>query len=311
MRFTIAILSSILILLSACKKDEEPIDDIQYGKNRFTTQVDGDEREYYVHVPASYNSNEPVPVVFMLHGSSGDGERFYNISGWKKVGEKENILTVYPSSWSYCIIDDGKRKNTTKWNIYPASWTYCANETPRDDIKFLRQVIDELDQRYNVDGKRRYLAGFSNGGAMAFRCAVEMSDIFAAIVESAGTYSGDSTFTPLRKIPLTFQVGNSDTRWFNTPFPLVAFDSLLTNSPRMQKLINAHIRTFDFETNHTTTGDPNKALTATYKGIPDVDNRQFNYTLIYDLGHNYPNGKNHPLNGAELNWEWMKQYVSP
>jgi hypothetical protein len=29
-----------------------------------------------------------TPVVFMLHGTSGGGEKFYNISGWKEVGTK-------------------------------------------------------------------------------------------------------------------------------------------------------------------------------------------------------------------------------
>ncbi|OWY22725.1 hypothetical protein C7N43_22635 [Sphingobacteriales bacterium UPWRP_1] len=73
------------------------------GKNRFVTNVDGFNREYYVHVPLSYTPNSAIPVVFMLHGTSGDGDKFYNTSWWKEVGEAENILTVFPSSWQHCI----------------------------------------------------------------------------------------------------------------------------------------------------------------------------------------------------------------
>lgn len=119
----------------------------------------------------------------MLHGTTGNGLKFYNISGWKELGDVENIISVYPSSWKYCVIDDGEVKNTTKWNVYPGTFEYCDGEVPRNDIKFFRKIITELNNNFTIDNSRIYLVGFSNGGQMAFRCAVEMSDIFAAIVE--------------------------------------------------------------------------------------------------------------------------------
>ncbi|MGH9854128.1 MAG: alpha/beta hydrolase family esterase, partial [Blastocatellia bacterium] len=188
------------------------------GKNRFTTQVDGDTREYYVHVPKSYNQSTSVPVVFMLHGTSGDGEKFYNISGWKELGEVENILTVYPSSWRHCIIDDGKRANTTKWNVYPGSFEYCAGETPKDDIKFLNQVIDEMAQKFSINQKMIYMAGFSNGGQMTARVGVEMSDRVAAVVSSAGSLKAGSTYTPKRLLPNLLQIGTNDDRYVDKVF---------------------------------------------------------------------------------------------
>ena len=54
---------------------------IVYGKSRKTTTVNGDVREYYVHVPLKYDGRTAVPLLFMFHGTSGDGEKFYNISG--------------------------------------------------------------------------------------------------------------------------------------------------------------------------------------------------------------------------------------
>ena len=43
---------ALLLTFASCKKDKTIGFDI--GKNRFTTVVDGDDREYYVHVPESY-----------------------------------------------------------------------------------------------------------------------------------------------------------------------------------------------------------------------------------------------------------------
>jgi polyhydroxybutyrate depolymerase len=162
-----------IYLCQGCKNDEggtanTPPKNYVVGKNRFTVTVDAVEREYYVHVPSGYTGSAATPVVFMLHGTSGNGEEFYNHSGWREVGEANGILTVFPSSLRYCIIDEGVQMNTTKWNTPPdADWAFCAGQTPKDDIKFLNTVITELQSKFSVDRKRIYLVGFSNGGQMA------------------------------------------------------------------------------------------------------------------------------------------------
>jgi polyhydroxybutyrate depolymerase len=131
-RLSLFMLVVSVLLMSSCKNDngiETPTPSgYVLGKNRFTMQVDGDTREYYVHVPAKYNANTPTPVVFMLHGTSGDGERFYIISGWKEVGEAENILTVYPSSWRCAIAEQNLEKN---------SKFFCAQRIDEPNCKSL------------------------------------------------------------------------------------------------------------------------------------------------------------------------------
>jgi poly(3-hydroxybutyrate) depolymerase len=310
-----------VFVIAICKSEDRISDptlmDYVVGKNRFTTQVDGDTREYYVHVPAKYNPSTATPVVFMLHGTGGDGEKFYNISGWKEIGETENILTVFPSSWRYCIIDEGVQKTTTKWNSQPAEWQPCAGERLRDDVKFLSTIISELKARFNVDSKRIYLVGFSNGGQMAAKCTIAMSNKFAAIVESAGSFYGDTTWVPLRKMPITFQVGNEDYGPGNTgpPIPLSILDTLLS-TPNLQfslyyRIANVHVKSFELNPNFTISGDTNTVVVATYKPLVPDPNNVFNFVLIKGLGHVYPNGTNHWLKAAKVNWAWMKNYTLP
>ena len=311
----------IFLFVIGCQTNNMSIDndtaakEYEIGKNRYTLAIDSDTREYYVHVPSIYDANTPTPVVFMLHGTSGDGEKFYNISGWKEVGEVENILTVYPSSWRHCIIDDGQVKNTTKWHVYPGSFEYCSGEIPRDDINSLKQIIIELKQRFNVDSKRMYLAGFSNGGQMAGRCAVEMSDMFAAIVEASGTLPRDTTFVPRRKLPVIYQLGNSDDGWLealglDSSIPMASFEILL-NLPAFGGIVRTHTSTLGLDSTYTLSGDTNSVLTATFEAVPPNPAQKFHFVLIKDLGHNYPNGTNHPLQGAEIHWDWMKQFTLP
>ncbi len=284
------------------------------GKNRFTTVVNGDTREYYVHVPKSYNKSTPAPVVFMLHGTSGDGLKFYNISGWKEVGETENLITVYPSSWHHCITEDGQRKNTTKWNIYPGSFEYCPGEIPKDDIKFLHQVIDELCGKFTVNQKMIYMVGFSNGGQMTARIGVEMSDRVAAVVSSAGFLPSASTYTPKRLLPVLAQVGTNDDRYMalsgGGPLPM-NFDQLFAQSPFFKGEMKAYSSTYKLNPNYTTGGDPNKVIWLDAKGTSGDPNNVFRFALIKGMFHVYPNGENFRLEGAELNWKWLKQYRLP
>ena len=325
--------SALLVLLcvpsvfmfQSCKTDESstantPPQSYVVGKNRFTLTIDDSEREYYVHVPARYTNSTATPVVFMLHGTSGNGEEFYNHSGWKEVGETENILTIFPSSMRYCIIDDGVQKNTTKWNTPPdADWTFCAGQTPKDDIKFLNTIIAELRAKFNVDSKRIYLVGFSNGGQMAAKCAIQMSDKLAAVVESAGSFYVDTTYVPLRKLPVTYQVGNEDYGPGNTgpAIPLSALDTLIRtpNLPffngRQYRIANAHVRNFGLNPNFAIGGDTNSVSVATYISATSNPNNSFRFVLIKGLAHAYPNGTNHPLEAAKLNWAWMKNHSLP
>jgi polyhydroxybutyrate depolymerase len=56
----------------------------------------------------------------------------------------------------------------------------------RNDVAYLNAVLDEILSKYNVDKKRIFLIGHSNGGFMAHRMACDAADRIAAIVSFAG-----------------------------------------------------------------------------------------------------------------------------
>lgn len=281
------------------------------GKNRFTTQVNGDTREYFVHVPKSYNKSTAVPVVFMLHGTGQTGEQFYNISGWKEVGEAENLITVYPSSWRQCVVDDGKQQNTLKWSSYPESgFTFCPGVTPRDDIKFMNQVIDELRAKFNVNQHMIYFVGFSNGSQMAARVGIEMSDRIAGFV---GHLDTDKPMSPKRFVPNIWQEGTEDphyTAMFGGNSVPMDFNQILAK-PYMKRALNLYMQTFKLSPKYTTGGNPNNIIFLDAKGTSGDPNNVFRLVFVKGMGHVYPNGKNHPVHGAELNWQWLKQFKLP
>lgn len=310
-----ALTISFLKSCSSDKNDAPPAKPYTPGKNRFTLTVDGTIREYYVHVPAGYNATTAFPVVFMLHGSGGNGEKFYNISGWKEAGETQNILTVFPSSAQYpCVFDDGIQKpNAEKWNSYDLE--LCGGATPKDDIKFLSLVIDELKQKYAVDEKRVYTVGFSNGGEMASRVAIELSGKIAAVVACAGALPSDTNFIPIRRLPVLLQAGNSDNKLMaklgiSNPLPM-NFNQLFTGFPEVQKVVSTFINSLSLKTSFSTGGNTNTFIYADYTGVSGNPDNVLRFMLVNGLDHNYPNGTNHFLKGAEVHWEWMKNFRLP
>jgi polyhydroxybutyrate depolymerase len=55
-----------------------------------------------------------------------------------------------------------------------------------DDVAYLAAVIDDVQRRFNVDARRIFLVGHSNGGFMAHRFACERPELVRGIVSIAG-----------------------------------------------------------------------------------------------------------------------------
>ncbi len=73
---------------------------------------------------------------------------------------------------------------------------------PPDDSGFLRQLIINLTAQYDVNPKQVFVAGFSSGGQMAHRVAVEISDLVAAVVIGSGTIVGQTARPPITCLDL-------------------------------------------------------------------------------------------------------------
>jgi predicted peptidase len=175
-------------------------------------------------------------------------------------------------------------------------------------------IIDDLNERFTIDNKRIYVAGFSNGGQMSARCAVEMGDVFAAACANAGFLPADTIVTITRNLPVLFQVGNKDDRFLPdsvTEISMDAFNEILDTTTIIQKFIQTHLNSFGIENNYTVQGSETTQLIASYPVAPSSPEHVFHFSLVRDMFHVYPNGSNHWMRGAEVQWEWMSQFVLP
>jgi polyhydroxybutyrate depolymerase len=78
-----------------------------------------------------------------------------------------------------------------------------------DDVGFTRSLLDDLAKVANVDARRVYATGMSNGGLMCYRLASELSDRIAAIAPVAATM-GSAACHPKRPVSVMHFHGTDD-----------------------------------------------------------------------------------------------------
>ena len=145
------ILLSLLLALSLpqsyAQKARVKVIDAQTKQVKF--KIDSLVRVFIVHVPPNYASqpNAKYPVVFMFHGGGGNGKDFFDKSGWKEVGDREGFITVFPTAYETCLIDDGRQKERNYWMTYGKLLNLCPGETPHSDVDFVKKMLSYLEER--------------------------------------------------------------------------------------------------------------------------------------------------------------------
>ncbi len=283
-----------------------------YSQRRFDwkIKVDNELRDVIVVQPSNPAPPGGYPVVFMLHGTSGDGEKFYNISGWKELGEEENFITVFPSSLSWCFVEDGIEKHNTKWVNGDLLSIPCAGKPQDyvDDVKFLKRIVQLVQDTFQVNSKMIFASGFSNGSVMIHKLANEAGDVFAAVAGGSGPLTELDSTNPVNRIPVWFIVGSLDDRYIVPPYTSLPFggDSILAylgvflnRALACQGLTQTFIKK---ESNITHTYIFNEAQAG-------MTSKPYLFTLIKDMTHEYPNGANYPLSAPKIFWEFFRQSV--
>lgn len=132
-------------------------------------------RRFALYVPAGYNPATSTPVLVVLHGIDQTSEDIQYVTGFNELSEDYGFLAVYPESYE------------NNWNDGRAVPGIPAYDRNVDDVGFIRAVLEHIAANYNVDVKRLYVCGFSNGAMMAQRLAFEESELYAAVATVAGT----------------------------------------------------------------------------------------------------------------------------
>lgn len=165
---------------------------------RETMTIDGMEREWYIHVPESYDPAKPMPLVIYFHGGGQTGLIGMRQGDWWKYGDQKGFITVCPTG-SLGKAEDGKIASVSwkcglevKRGEDPRTGVFTNRSWTRDpegsamEIRFIRALVDTLCGKYNIDRSRMYVTGQSNGGVMTQMMLETCGDLFAAGVTTGG-----------------------------------------------------------------------------------------------------------------------------
>lgn len=136
----------------------QPAEGLKTG--RFNVEMPAYENNYWAFVPADYNADHPYGMLVWLH-PAGDTMEAAVIRLWQRVAERRGLILVGPKASS------------------PRGWD------PRD-TEYVRDVVADVREKYNIDPTRIAVHGFAGGGQFAWHLAFTERDwVRGAVIVAA------------------------------------------------------------------------------------------------------------------------------
>ncbi len=209
----------------------------------------GRARHFRVHRPPARSPSARRPLVLSLHGGGGRAEGVSAQTGFSALADREGFVVAYPDG-----VDRG-------WNDGRAGVPSTAAKENVDDVGFLDAVLDALGRDPDVDLRRVYVTGISNGAFMASRYACERSARVAGIGLVAGSLGPElaATCRLARPVAVIAFLGTAD--------PLVPYEGGVVHLGPFERGLTASARdAMHVFYTQSRCGEP-RALPA----VPDVD----------------------------------------
>lgn len=317
------ILTFLLIWVIGCSDESSndvPPKEDEPNSTLLTNQkisINGTNRIYDVFLPSSHNNSTELPVILDLHGFSSNANEQREISDFTDLAEENDFIMVWPQALATgpnCLLAGVSGKY---WN---ANWGIEV-----EDINFIDNLIDQLAEDYNVDLKRVYVTGLSNGGFMVYSIACALSERVAAVASVAGSMTEDllnTTCQPARQIPVMHVHGTDDAVIFwdgeeSCQDGIAAINDVVsfwrTNAGCSDTFMEASYEDID-------TSDGSTARMLTYNNCGN----KMKFLIIDNGGHNWPGSEyqinqgfsilrpiNNDIVTNKLIWEFFKQHSLP
>lgn len=160
---------ALLQLLAGCAHFIKS--DLRPGTRLIEIDAPGDTRTYWLHIP-DINFDNPPPLVVVLHGTGGNGERMLAIGDFVNHANSEKYVVAAPNSLGRAFNEGSGRIGKTFMHV--------------DDVAFIEGVIQDVADNLPIDAGQVFVTGLSSGGAMAQRFALETEIPIAALASVSG-----------------------------------------------------------------------------------------------------------------------------
>ena len=161
-------LSGLILLFATGAATSPSLDAAPTGGDRagaalqeLTIHHGGHERHIKLYIPSV--NIAPQRIVVMLHGAGGNADRIRRFTGFgfERLADNAGWVIAYPEGIA------------GTWNDCRSQAPYPARQLGIDDVGFLAELVGNLSERFGVPTDDAFVTGFSNGGQMALRLAIE------------------------------------------------------------------------------------------------------------------------------------------
>lgn len=158
----------------------------------YTITYDGTSynKEAFVYVPAAYDGESPMNILYLLHGSTGSGQQLSEamkplLDEWIEDGETDPLLVVFPTYYpdESFVVSDYSRD-------YPLNHFFAT-----DEIVTLMQTVEGKYKTFSegtdaeslaAGREHRAFGGYSMGGVTTWDVLAYQSRFFADYMPMAG-----------------------------------------------------------------------------------------------------------------------------
>lgn len=175
----------------------------------------GLDRTYYSYVPDNYDPSIPASVVVYLHGmgdiSVADVQNLYDPHQFLPIADTANFILLVPVAEVFNMLVVTMRAWNSQAGVDIPLVGSISPNADVDDFGFIDAMLDETIANYSVNEGKMYVCGFSMGGFMTERFALQHNHRFAAFASVGGTIGANIESTePGRPIRLAHFHGTAD-----------------------------------------------------------------------------------------------------
>ena len=262
---------------------------------------DGLTRQYIYYEPE--NLNQQMPLVFVMHGYTGDANSIRNYSQMNDFADQYGFAVCYPRG----TVDGGGNRF---WNV---GYAFHPNETV-DDVSYLTQLAQYLQQSNGLNPDYTFATGMSNGGEMCYMLACQGYDTFKAVAPVAGMILQDilddcdaAPGIPVFEIhgsqdgvtPLAGDPDNND-GWGSYPSIADTIDYFVEK--------NGCTTLIEGSVPNTDTSDGSFIVSEKY--INGINENEVWYYKVVGGGHDWPgSGGNMDIEAGEQAWLFFQNYI--
>lgn len=268
-------------------------------------------RTYRIHIPPSYDNEDPVPLVIVLHGYTSNSHLIKTKTNFDEKADEDGFIAVYPNGETDLLFLLEILIVYGHFGRYLNGGFCCGNAVTRniDDVGFIETLIETLQDNLNINSSQIYVTGNSNGGIMSYRLGAEFSDTIAAIgvVGSSigGRHDKDSPLwvipEPEQPLPVIIIHGMKDDR---VPYDgNIRFLSVNTS-------VSFWVEHNNCDPNpQINTSESGNIITRTY-----TNGSEGSEVILYSVvngTHSWYGSKGSPIqeiSATELIWEFFKQH---